>query len=247
MTLKLDSCTYGYRRRSPILQDFTYHVPDGLTVLLGPNGAGKSTLLKLSASVLRPSSGTVTLGGMDAGTKGFRQAVAWMPQDIISMPTLTAREYVAYVGWLKGMNRRDAWSQARRALSRVGLTDQNDKKTSHLSGGQLRRVGVAAALVHNSEVLLLDEPTAGMDPHQRRVFRDILSGLVTEGVRILLSTHDVADLAEEAHSVTVLNNGRILQHGTTGEFFAYTPPGTVAGRAAEAAYTFLLSREALHA
>ncbi|MER6441921.1 ATP-binding cassette domain-containing protein [Streptomyces sp. NPDC001185] len=248
MTLELTACTYGYRRRrDPILRDFSYRVPNGLTVLLGPNGAGKSTFLKIAASVIRPSSGEVRLGELAAGTKEFRQAVAWMPQDIVSMPTLSAREYVAYVGWLKGMNRRDAWSKARRTLHRVGLDEQAGKKTCQLSGGQLRRVGVASALVHGSQVLLLDEPTAGMDPHQRRVFRDILASLTAEGVNVLLSTHDVADLAEEADHVTVLNSGRLLQDGTTAEFFAHTPSETVPGRAAEAAYTALLSQGARQA
>ncbi|MFD4256150.1 ATP-binding cassette domain-containing protein [Streptomyces sp. NPDC058534] len=242
MTLELASCTYAYRRRrGPILQDLTYHLPSGLTVLLGPNGAGKSTLLKLAASVIRPSAGHVTLDGTPAGTKKFRETVAWMPQDIVSLPSMTAREYVAYAGWLKGMSRKDAWSQARRALNRVQLTDKVNEKSGRLSGGQLRRVGVAAALVHNARILLLDEPTAGMDPHQRRVFRDLLASLVTEGVQILLSTHDVADLAEEAHHVTVLNAGSILQQGTTEDFLAHTPPGTAQGRAAEAAYTALLT------
>ncbi|MER6166695.1 ABC transporter ATP-binding protein [Streptomyces violaceorubidus] len=242
MTLQLASCTYTYRRRrGPILKDLTYRLPSGLTVLLGPNGAGKSTLLKLAASVIRPSTGRVTLNGLPAGTKKFREAVAWMPQDIVSLPSMTSREYVAYAGWLKGMNRKDAWRQARRALDRVQLTDKANVKSGQLSGGQLRRVGVAAALVHDAQVLLLDEPTAGMDPHQRRVFRDLLAGLVIEGVQILLSTHDVADLAEEAHHVTVLNAGQILQHGTTEDFLALTPSGTVQGRAAEAAYTALLT------
>ncbi|MFJ9741764.1 ABC transporter ATP-binding protein [Streptomyces sp. NPDC101166] len=240
MTLELSNCTYGYRRwKPPVLRDFSYTLPEGLTVLLGPNGAGKSTLLKLAASVTRPQKGRVSLDGAPAGTSAYRQAVAWMPQDIVPMPTLTAREYVAYVGWLKGMNRSDAWKQARKALTRVELTDKADARTSQLSGGQLRRVGVAGALVHGARVLLLDEPTAGMDPYQRRVFRDILRGL-TDDVRVLLSTHDVADLAEEADHVTVMYGGRVLQHGDTGTFLAHTPAGTLEGRAAEAAYTALL-------
>ncbi|MFD0254578.1 ATP-binding cassette domain-containing protein [Streptomyces sp. NPDC127113] len=240
MTLELSNCTYGYRRwKQPVLRDFSYALPEGLTVLLGPNGAGKSTLLKLAASVNKPQQGRVTLDGEPAGTAAYRQAVAWMPQDIVPMPTLTAREYVAYVGWLKGMNRAEAWQQARRALGRVNLADQAGTRTNRLSGGQLRRVGVAGALVHGARILLLDEPTAGMDPYQRRVFRDILRTL-TDDVRVLLSTHDVADLAEEADHVTVMYSGSVLHHGDTGSFLTHTPPGTVEGRAAEAAYTALL-------
>ncbi|MER8028330.1 ATP-binding cassette domain-containing protein [Streptomyces bauhiniae] len=241
MTLEIDHCTYGYRRwKQPVLRDFSYALPEGLTVLLGPNGAGKSTLLKLAASVTKPQRGRVTLDGTPAGTSAYRQSVAWMPQDITPMPTLTAREYVAYIGWLKGMSRAEAWQQSRRALNRVNLADQAGTRTGNLSGGQLRRVGVAGALVHGARVLLLDEPTAGMDPYQRRVFRDILRGL-TDDVRVLLSTHDVADLAEEADHVTVMYGGSILHHGDTDSFLTHTPPGTLEGRAAEAAYTALLT------
>ncbi|MFK0169233.1 ATP-binding cassette domain-containing protein [Streptomyces sp. NPDC090306] len=240
MTLELTNCTYAYRRwRQPVLRDLSYEVPAGLTVLLGPNGAGKSTLLKLAASVTVPQRGHVTLDGTAAGTAAFRRAVAWMPQDVTAVPTLTAREYVAYVGWLKGMNRADAWREAEGALSRVDLTEQSGTRTGRLSGGQLRRVGVAAALVHGARVLLLDEPTAGMDPYQRRVFRDALNSL-TDDVRVLLSTHDVADLAEEADHVTVMHGGAVLHHGDTAAFLAHTPADTLAGRAAEGAYTALL-------
>ncbi|WP_394814591.1 ATP-binding cassette domain-containing protein [Streptomyces chisholmiae] len=137
------------------------------------------------------------------------------------------------------MNRRDAWDRAEGALRRVELTDRAGDRTSRLSGGQLRRVGVAAALVHDARVLLLDEPTAGLDPRQRRVFRDLLSGL-REDVDVLLSTHDVADLAEEADHVTVLDAGTILHSGSTDSFVALAPPETVAGRLAEGAYTTLL-------
>ncbi|MGW1525474.1 ABC transporter ATP-binding protein [Streptomyces sp. NPDC002159] len=242
MTLELSSCTYTYRRRrTPVLQDLSYCLPAGLTVLLGPNGAGKSTLLKLAASVTKPQRGSVTLNGTASGTRSYREKVAWMPQDITPMPTLSAREYVAYVGWLKGMKRSEAWNSAKEALDRVGLSDKADEKSSRLSGGQLRRVGVASALVHDAQVLLLDEPTAGMDPHQRRVFRDILNELAKD-VQVLLSTHDVADLAEEADHVTVLHKGRIIQTGSTNEFLLHTPLHTAPGRAAEGAYTALLTR-----
>lgn len=245
MTLELVSCTYGYRwRRAPVLKDLSYSLPSGLTVLLGPNGAGKSTMLKLAASVATPHSGTVLMDGIASNAKSYRRDVAWMPQDISPMATLTSREYVAYVGWLKGMNKSDAWERAEIALKRVDLSGEADARTSRLSGGQLRRIGVASALVHDARVLLLDEPTVSMDPHQRRIFRDILNSL-TDNVQVLLSTHDVADLAEEAAHVTVLHSGRVLQHGTAEAFFSHTPPGTAPGRMAEGAYTSLLTQHSL--
>ncbi|MEE1737588.1 ATP-binding cassette domain-containing protein [Streptomyces sp. BE147] len=240
MTVVLESCTYAYgRRRRPVLRDLDFRLPDGLTILLGPNGAGKSTLLRLAAAVAPPCRGTVTLDGASARTREYRRAVAWMPQTITPLPSLTVREYVAYVGWLKGMDRRGAWERAPRALDRVEIGELSEERTDRLSGGQLRRVGVACALVHEARVMLLDEPTAGMDPRQRRVFRDLLAGLKRD-VRILMSTHDVADLAEEADHVSVLAAGRLVLNGSTADFLAHTPAGTAEGRSAEGAYTALL-------
>ncbi|MDT0308608.1 ATP-binding cassette domain-containing protein [Streptomyces sp. DSM 44917] len=239
MSLELHNCTYAYRPWAPpVIENLDYALPPGLTILLGPNGAGKSTLLRLAASVTRPRAGTVTVGGLRAGSRAYRRAVAWMPQQITAMTALTAREQVAYTGWLKGMNRREAWDAAARALDRVGLAAKAGTKAHRLSGGELRRVGVASALVHEARLLLLDEPTAGMDPRQRRVFRDILRTL-TDDIPVLLSTHDVADLAEESDNVTVVEHGRIIYHGTTPGFLAHAPADVAPGRLAEAAYTAL--------
>ncbi|MER5771138.1 ATP-binding cassette domain-containing protein [Streptomyces sp. NPDC001985] len=239
MSLDLNSCTYGYGRRKPrVLRDLTYRVPQGFTVLLGPNGAGKSTLLKLAAGVARPSRGRVTFRGLASHESAYRARVAWMPQHITAMHGLTAREQVAYTGWLKGMNRSDAWEAAAGSLDRVDLAAQRDTRTKQLSGGQLRRVGVASALVHDADILLLDEPTAGMDPTQRRIFRDLIQ-TVAGDVAVLMSTHDVADLAEESANVTVLMNGRIAFTGATGDFLGHAPPGTPPARLAEEAYASL--------
>ncbi|WP_406286480.1 ATP-binding cassette domain-containing protein [Streptomyces sp. NBC_00209] len=243
MTMHFDNVTYAYRRWSrPILTDFTYALPVGLTVLLGPNGAGKSTLLKLAAGTIRPALGTVALDGVPSTARPYRHNVGWLPQHVQPMPQLTAREYVAYAGWLKGMAASTAHEKAAIALKRVNLTQQAAMKTHRLSGGQLRRLGVAATLVHDAQVLLLDEPTAGLDPQQRRAFRDVLASLSGQA-RILMSTHDIQDLAEEANHVTVLHAGRILHNGTAKEFLAYTPPGVAPGRAAEAAYTTILDSD----
>ncbi|MFG2606706.1 ABC transporter ATP-binding protein [Streptomyces sp. NPDC048514] len=245
MSIQFDSCTFGYRRRKPpILADLTYTVPDGFTVLLGPNGAGKSTLLKLGSGLELPSSGSVRIGDVPSHGSAFRKQVAWMPQTITPMTGLSAREQVAYAGWLKGMTRTDAWDAALTALGRVNMAGRAGIKSRHLSGGQLRRVGVACALVHGAGTLLLDEPTAGMDPTQRRVFRDLIVGLATDDVRVLMSTHDVADLAEEADHVTVLQRGEIIFTGPTEGFLSHAPRDTPEVRRAEAAYATVATASA---
>ncbi|MFB7501878.1 ABC transporter ATP-binding protein [Streptomyces sp. NPDC056161] len=242
MSLTLTDCIFGYGRRKPlILRGLTYSLPKGFTILLGPNGAGKSTLLKLAAGVTRPATGTVTLNELSSCDTAYRGRVAWMPQQITAMHGLTAREQVAYTGWLKGMNRVDAWDAAARALQQVDLAERQDVRTKQLSGGQLRRVGVASALVHNADVLLLDEPTAGMDPTQRRIFRNLIQ-TVTDDVDILMSSHDVTDLAEESQHVTVLTNGTVTFTGATADFLAHAPHGTPTARLAEEAYAALTPR-----
>ncbi|ANB09767.1 ABC transporter [Streptomyces ambofaciens] len=238
MSIAFDSCSFGYGRAgTPVIPGLDYIVPDGFTVLLGPNGAGKSTLLKLASGLYQPRSGTVRMGGLASREFAYLKQVAWMPQTIIPMTGLTAREQVAYTGWLKGMKKPDAWDAALAALDRVNMADRADVRAKKLSGGQLRRVGVASALVHGARTLLLDEPTAGMDPTQRRVFRDLITGLATDEVRVLMSTHDIADLAEEADQVTALQEGRITFTGPTHAFLAHAPQGTPEARRAEAAYT----------
>ncbi|MFJ6659826.1 ABC transporter ATP-binding protein [Streptomyces sp. NPDC091377] len=237
MPIRLESCTFGYGRTNrPILNDLTYTLPDGFTVLLGPNGAGKSTLLKLASGLHQPRTGSVRMGDLTSRDSAYLKQVAWMPQTITPMTGLTAREQVAYTGWLKGMGKSAAWDAALTALSRVDMTERADVKTKQLSGGQLRRVGVASALVHGAGVLLLDEPTAGMDPTQRRVFRDLIVSLATVEVSVLMSTHDIADLAEEAHQVTVLQKGTIAFTGPTREFLAHAPHDIPQARRAETAY-----------
>ncbi|MFF8446497.1 ABC transporter ATP-binding protein [Streptomyces leeuwenhoekii] len=243
MSICLESCTFRYGRSSrPILHHLTYTVPDGFTVLLGPNGAGKSTLLKLASGLHQPQAGSVRMGHLASRDVAFLRQVAWMPQTITPMAGLTAREQVAYVGWLKGMGKSDAWDAALLALNRVDMAEHAGVKAKRLSGGQLRRVGVASALVHGAGVLLLDEPTAGMDPTQRRVFRDLIVSLATADVRVLMSTHDIADLAEEADHVTVLQNGRIAFTGSTQDFLGHAPYDTPQARRAETAYAAVSAR-----
>ncbi|MFJ8858535.1 ATP-binding cassette domain-containing protein [Streptomyces sp. NPDC102451] len=243
MTLLLDRVTFTYRRGlRPVLSQLTYEVPDqGLTILLGPNGAGKSTTLALLAGTVEPTVGRVLFSdtNVTSATREFRRHVAWLPQRVPTSPQLTSREYVAYIAWLKGENRVQAWKRAGAALEQVGLAEQSGQKTASLSGGQLRRVGIACALAHDARVILLDEPTAGLDPHQRSVFREVL-GDVAASTPVLMSTHDVIDLAEEADTVTLMESGKVRHHGGTQSFLDHARPEAAPGRKAESAYSALM-------
>ncbi|MEU7564850.1 ATP-binding cassette domain-containing protein [Streptomyces fradiae] len=244
MPLHYNACTFGYQRRSrPVLDGLTLHMPPGNTVLLGPNGAGKSTLLSLGASATHPSSGRVAYRGLNPAVRRqrgpYRQAVAWLPQKPDFLPGMTCREHVAYAGWLKGMSEKAAWNAAPKALERVGLQDRVRHKITRLSGGQQQRVAIAQALVHRAEVLLLDEPTVGLDPQQRETFMRVLNDL-RGSVHVILSTHDVADLDTTFDHVVVLSEGRIRFSGTMDEFTAHAESGCAPGRRLTSAYISLI-------
>ncbi len=231
-------------RGSPTLvfEGFSWQAPDGCTVILGPNGAGKTTLLSLGATALRPRRGSVRLGDLDSSRRRdlpkFRRAVGWMPQQVRAIPGLTVREQVAYAGWLKGMARSAAWTEATAALGRVDLGAEADRLTSQLSGGQQRRVALAQSLVHRAEVFLLDEPTAGLDPGQRARFRESLREMAQDAP-VVVSTHQVDDLTDLFDTVVVIENGSIQFQGTTEAFMALAPDQSE--HKAEAAYASLVS------
>jgi len=168
--------------------------------------------------------------------------VGWLPQQVTAVPGLRAREQVAYAGWLKGLSRSDAWERAEAALTRVGLQTLATRKTNQLSGGQLRRIGIAQCLVHDAQILLLDEPTAGLDPVQRQVFRDLLSE-IDGGVDIIVSTHQTEDIDASYEHVVVLDEGQPRFRGTVGEFLALSPGSVSPERRAEAAYAATIRQE----
>lgn len=246
MSLTFTQLRFKYwRARQPVFDDFSWEVPAGKTVLLGPNGAGKSTLLALGADALRPGRGVIQLDRLTPAQNGrrisraaYRRAVGWMPQQIRAVPGLTVQEQVAYAGWLKGLPRNQAWSAAATALDRVGLADQVGNKTATLSGGQLRRVGLAQVLVHNPDILLLDEPTAGLDPAQRARFRELLVALPPDRP-VVVSTHQVDDLSELFDTVVVLDQGLVRFSGSVAAFMDLAPP-TSAERRAEVAYACIV-------
>lgn len=241
--LRFADVWHRYRRAGPdVLQGITWDVASGKTVLLGPNGAGKTTLLSIGATAMRPSRGSsevITAPAQGRHDMAFRRsAIGWMPQQVRAISGVTSREQVAYVAWLKGLRRREAWEQAGLLLSAVGLDGVAGDRSSELSGGQLRRLGLAQALVGSPGVLLLDEPTAGLDPAQRRTFRELVAGL-PEQLTVVVSTHQVDDLVDIFAKVVVMDHGVIRWEGSVEDFLAMAPAG--AARPAEEAYSSLFS------
>lgn len=224
---------FAYRRGEPRLVDVSVALDRGRTVLLGPNGAGKTTLLKAIAGVVG-FEGSLSLDGRALTTTRrrpptFRRRVGWLPQHVTAFPGLSVREHVAYVAWLKGMPMRRAWPEAARALDGVGLGSRLDENAGKLSGGQTRRLGIAGVLVHDPAYLLLDEPTAGLDPRERERLVAILRR-IEEDRAVLVSTHDSDALMEEGVQVHVLAEGSTRFVGTLDSFLADHPGETVSDR-----------------
>lgn len=207
---------FGYRGARRVLSDFSATWSGPFTLLLGPNGAGKSTLLGLAATTLRPSGGRVDINGMTVTRRTLRECrrrVAWMPQAIDPLPGFTVREQVAYVGWLKGLTKADAWDASRDALARADLTELADRATKEVSGGELRRVGIAQTLVTRARWILLDEPTAGLDPLQREEFAHTIHR-IHQDVNLVVSTHQIDDLLPSVTDVMIVAQGAVRYAGS---------------------------------
>lgn len=183
----------------------------GIYGLLGPNGAGKTTLMRIMTDLLVPSTGRVLLDGQDIAVMGavFRRKLGYLPQNFGVYPNFTAEQFLLYIARLKGLSKFEAKQQTDKLLHMVGLEDKSRKKLKGFSGGQRQRVGIVQALLGNPEILILDEPTAGLDPEERIRFRGIISNL-SQQKTVLLSTHIVSDLEAVANEVILLQKGNVL-------------------------------------
>src|SRR5579863_8775461 len=219
MNIEIHQLNKIYRGGVHALNDVDMSIPSGMFGLLGPNGAGKTTLMRILAGILKPTSGLLFVDGYDGNTDAGRTAIkrmlGYLPQDLGVYPDLTAYEFLDYVAILKGMNDRAA--RGRRVselLETVELMHVAKRRLKAFSGGMKRRVGIAQALLNDPHVLIVDEPTAGLDPEERIRFRNLLSELGGDRT-VLLSTHIVEDIAQTCRNVAIMKQGRALFQGTT--------------------------------
>jgi ABC-2 type transport system ATP-binding protein len=226
MNITINQLNKIYRGGVHALNDLDLNIPGGMFGLLGPNGAGKTTLMRILAGILHPTSGTLRLGTFDGNTASGRTAIkqilGYLPQDLGLYPDLSAYQFLDYVGILKGMHDRKARQKRVAALLElVALSNEAHRKLKTYSGGMKRRVGIAQALLNDPRLLIVDEPTAGLDPEERIRFRNLLADLGGNRT-VLLSTHIVEDIAQTCQHLAVLKNGRVIFQGTAADLLRST-------------------------
>ena len=214
MNIEIRHLTKKYRNGVTALDDISFQVGNGVFGLLGHNGAGKTTLMKALVTVLTPSAGTVRLCGFDTVKQGdeVRARVGYLPQELAMYPSLSVFDFVNYMAQLKGVRDKRAVQEV---LEEVEMLEFSKRRIGQLSGGMKRRVGIAQALLGNPPILVVDEPTAGLDPEERVRLRGLLSRYAGEGRTVLLSTHIVEDVYQLCEELAVLRKGRLFYAGTS--------------------------------
>lgn len=217
MELSLDRLTKHYGSKIAVDQVSAVLEP-GVYGLLGANGAGKTTLMRMLCAILESTSGEVLFNGKEVVSMGadYRNVLGYLPQNFGYYPCYTATEFLMYISALKGIPKKAARKRAGELLEEVGLSHVADKKVKTFSGGMKQRVGIAQALLNNPDILILDEPTAGLDPKERVRFRNLLSDYAGDKI-VILSTHIVSDIEAIADEVLLMKNGRFVLQGTVPE------------------------------
>lgn len=224
MQIVIDQLSKHYSRSQRALHDVSLTIEAGITGLLGPNGAGKTTLMRILATLMQPSAGSAAVGGLDVRDPAQRwqikQLLGYLPQDVAFYGNLSAQEFLRLVSHLKGQ--RDVPTQRQQieaVLKLTGLSDVARKRIKTFSGGMKRRLGIAQALLGDPQILIVDEPTVGLDPRERTRFRNLLVELAAERL-VLFSSHILEDIAQTCQRIAVLNRGMLTFHGTASELQA---------------------------
>lgn len=212
MEIQIDGLNKSYRAVRAV-QDFTLRLEPGILGLLGPNGAGKSTLMRMLATVTKPSSGTIRFDGTDvvAAPDKLRRTLGYLPQDFGIYPHLSATEFLEYIGALKGIRRRVLRARIATLLELLNLSHAASRPLGGFSGGMRQRVGIAQALLNEPRVLIVDEPTAGLDPEERVRFRSLLQAMAGDRI-IIFSTHICSDVESVAGRIAIVDHGLLLAH-----------------------------------
>lgn len=219
MFISIDNVSKDFRRKPRALNQVTLDLPAGMTGLLGSNGAGKTTLMRIVCGIIQPTSGRVLIDGHDVAERHtqrtLKKALGYLPQDVEPYPNLTPLEFLNYIGVLKGIaSTKERRDQAHELIEQVGLADASQRRIGGFSGGMRRRLGIAQALVGQPQLLVVDEPTAGLDPEERVRFRTLLAKLGHDRT-VILSTHILDDVAQTCPYVFVLRNGAKTFDGPT--------------------------------
>ena len=213
MKLIINGVSKQYRRDFWGLRDFSLELGTGVLGLLGPNGAGKSTLMRILATITDATAGTVTWNGVDIARQPneLRQVLGYLPQDFGVYPNLNALEFLEYMAAIKGLDGKSARRRIDELLQLVNLVEAAKRPLGGYSGGMKQRVGIAQALLNDPQLLIVDEPTAGLDPEERVRFRSLIAELSGEHI-VILSTHIVSDVEAAATSIAIINKGRLVIH-----------------------------------
>lgn len=216
MDIQIEELTKVYPNGHKALKGVSLEIGNGMFGLLGPNGAGKSTLMRILVMLMKPSSGTVKVNGLDLQKhrKEIRALTGYLPQDFRFFPKLRAWEFLDYSARLAGMKNRPKRNSAiEEMLEEVGLYEARDRYANQLSGGMKRRLGIAQALIGAPQLIIVDEPTTGLDPDERIRFRNLLTKISQRDVAIILSTHIVGDISSTCNNMALLREGSVVYKG----------------------------------
>lgn len=215
MELVIDRVSKQYKNKIAV-DRISLKLEKGIYGLLGANGAGKTTLMRMLCGILTPTSGTITYNGIDVSQEEYRAVLGYLPQDFGYYPDFTGCDFLLYMAALKGIGKKEAEKKVKELLELVSLADVAKKKIKTYSGGMKQRLGIAQALLNEPQILILDEPTAGLDPKERVRFRNLIADLGKDSI-VILSTHIVSDIDRIADRILMMNGGKLVFDGTREE------------------------------